>query len=276
WTAAARVLGHGHRPESLAGGPRRPSGAVGRCGGAAEGAVVTPRRPPRLATRLLRRALPPADRDAVCGDLLEESRGRTARFAAGWYCREALAIAIRCGVRRRREGGASETRTMTTGPFDRLAEDVRYTLRSLSHARLFTVVVVLTLALGIGASTAIFSIVDGILLRPLPFHDPDRLVWINDAARHGNVSSLSWPDFLDWRGRVRSFDALAASKSVALTLSGAGDATRIDGRRVTANFFTALGVRPALGRGFLESDDRPGAEGVAIVADGFRRRVLAS
>src|SRR6185295_11834116 len=147
---------------------------------------------------------------------------------------------------------SSEVQPMTPGPFDRLAQDVRYTWRSLSHARLFTAVVVTTLALGIGASTAIFSIVDGILLRPLPFHEPERLLWINETNTNGSPISVSWLNFRDWQARARSFSGLAASRTNAFTWTGVDKARRIDGRRVTANFFSVLGVQMHAGRPFGE------------------------
>jgi putative ABC transport system permease protein len=153
-------------------------------------------------------------------------------------------------------------------------QDIRYAMRSYAKAPTFTIIMLTTLALGIGASTAIFSMVDGILLRPLPFADPDRVIWINQVNPRGNLMSVSWPDFLDWRARVRSFESLAAGRTNPVTLTGRDVARRIDGRRITANFFDVLGVRPAIGRNFVDSDDRPGAEPVAIVSDTFWRREL--
>ena len=154
-------------------------------------------------------------------------------------------------------------------------QDLRYAVRSYAKAPTFTIIMLTTLALGIGASTAIFSMVDGILLRPLPFADPDRLIWVNEVNPKGNTMSVSWPNFLDWRARVHAFDGLAAGRTNPFTLTGRDQARRVDGRRVTANFFDILGVRPSLGRNFTQADDRIGAEPVALVSDAFWRRELS-
>jgi putative ABC transport system permease protein len=154
-------------------------------------------------------------------------------------------------------------------------QDLRYAVRSYAKAPTFTIIMLTTLALGIGASTAIFSMVDGILLRPLPFADPDRLIWVNEVNPKGNTMSVSWPNFLDWRARVHAFDGLAAGRTNPFTLTGREQARRVDGRGVTSNFFDILGVRPSLGRSFTEADDRIGAEPVALVSDSFWRRELS-
>src|SRR6185436_18518835 len=145
--------------------------------------------PPRLAEWLLR-ACVRFDRqaDAIRGDLLEEYRRRAVdseRQARLWYWREALSLIVR---------GQGYTKMVT---LDSLRQDVRFAWRSYTKARGFTLLVVTTLALGIGASTAIFSIVNGILLRPLPLPDPDRLAWFSQANDKGGSISLSWPDFQD-------------------------------------------------------------------------------
>jgi putative ABC transport system permease protein len=242
---------------------------------------VTDRTPPRFARWLLDRVLPPGVRgDAIRGDLLEELRTRPASGARTdwWYSRQALSLSIRYGWDRirRRLGGAMPSDNTKRSPMilESIWQDLRYAVRAYLKAPTFTIITLTTLALGIGASTAIFSMVNGIVLRPLPFADPDRLIWINEVNPRGSVMSVSWPDFLDWRGRVRSLDGLAAGRTNFFTLTGRDQARRIDGRRVTANFFDVLGVRPAVGRGFVEADDRVGAEPVALVSDAFWRQVL--
>ena len=161
---------------------------------------------------------------------------------------------------------------------DNLLQDLRYAVRSYAKAPSFTLTILLTLALGIGASTAIFSMVNAILLRPLPLPDPDTLVYANEIstgrdkgtlAAPGVTMSVSWPNYLDWRARAQSFSALALTREEPLTLAGVDRALRLRARRVTGNFFAAVGVAPALGRGLTDADDTPGAPPVAVVSAGF-------
>ena len=159
---------------------------------------------------------------------------------------------------------------------DNLTQDVRYAVRSYVKAPSFAIAILATLALGIGASTAIFSMVNGILLRPLPLPDPDRLVYateiqVNEKRR---IISNSWPDYLDWKARAHSFEALANSREEPQTLTGTDQARRIRARRVTGNFFRAIGVKPVLGRDFTDDDDKPNAAPVVMVTDGFWKSAL--
>ena len=221
---------------------------------------MTPSRPPRAAVWFLTRLLPrDRQREVILGDMLEEFRRRGSR---GWYWRESFSVLARtCGHRNMRI-------------FDHLGQDVRFALRSFARTPGFTLVVAITLGLGIGASTAIFSMVNGILLRPLAFPDPDSLLWINEVTPDGRAMSVSWPNYLDWRAGAHSFAALAASRTNSMTWTGTGDARRVEGRRVTYNFFDALGVQPELGRGFAATDDRAGAPLVVIVTHEFAERQL--
>jgi hypothetical protein len=159
---------------------------------------------------------------------------------------------------------------------DALRQDLRYALRSYAKTPAFTLAILATLALGIGASTAIFSMVNAIILRPLPFPDPDRLVFANEANPNGSGMSVSWPNYCDWRARSRSFEGLASSRRELVMLTGVDTAQRLEARRVTGNFLDVLGVRPALGRGFSDADDRPGADPVVVVSDGFWRSQLGA
>ena len=154
--------------------------------------------------------------------------------------------------------------------------DVRYTLRSYRKAPTFVLTVVATLVLGIGASTAIFSMVYGIVLRPLPYPDADRIMFIDETNRSIGLISVSWLNFLDWRARNHSFSALAASRPDTFVLTGDRTAERVNGRHVTANFFRVLGVHPALGRDFVDHDDRAGATPVVMLTDDFWRRTLGA
>ena len=226
-------------------------------------------KPPRLARWLMDRALPRDARgDAMRGDLLEEFRTRDGRRASLWYWRHSLGVALRYAHVPR-----TEHRIMW---LESTWQDVRYAVRSYRKAPTFTVTAIATLALGIGASTAIFSMVNGILLHPLPLPEPDRLAYITEINPKGGTMSVSWPNYLDWRERVTSFDALALSRDEPLTLTGVDAARRIRARRITANFFRVVGIGPAVGRGLTDADDRPNAAAVAIVSDGFWRAQLGT
>jgi len=149
---------------------------------------------------------------------------------------------------------------------ERLGQDVRYGLRVLANNRGFAAVAVIALALGIGANTAIFSVVNTVLLRHLPYRDPDRLVWVTQfIPAQGNT--LVWDsDYFTWRRRNQVFADMAAYLGASSTLTGAGDPVRLDGAGVTASFFPVLGVEPMLGRGFLPEEDRPGGPHVCVLS----------
>jgi putative ABC transport system permease protein len=162
------------------------------------------------------------------------------------------------------------------GAHDMLDLDLKYAVRSLRRRPGFVAVVVLTLALGIGATTAIFSVVNGVLLQPLPFEDPERLVRLEGMPTDGNTEKVgtgsSYPDYVDIRAGTSAFEHLAAIRGwmVTLTVPGA-EPQRIRTGLVSANFLQTLGVRPVLGRGFLPEDERPGAAPVTVLADGLWR-----
>ncbi len=157
-------------------------------------------------------------------------------------------------------------------------QDVRYALRSLRRSPGFTAAAALTLALGIGANAAIFSVVRGVLLRPLPFGDPEGLVVVQERDQDGLASNTGYLTFLDWRARARSFSEIAvASDWMPKLAAGPGVAAeRIEGLRVSADFFRMLRVRPALGRDFLPSEDAAGENHVVLLADGLWRRRFGS
>lgn len=148
-------------------------------------------------------------------------------------------------------------------------QDLRYGFRMLRKNPGLTLVAVVTLALGIGANTAIFSIVNATLLRPLPFSEPQRLVWVWDVQpNYGNAPS-SYPEFLDWRNRNQVFESIAGYQGANFNLTGVGDPERVPGLLTTANFFSLLGVQPVLGRTFLDEEDRPGANPVVLLSQSF-------
>lgn len=156
-----------------------------------------------------------------------------------------------------------------------LLQDVRYALRLLRKAPSFTAVALLTLSLGIGASAAIFSVVNTLLLRPLPYPQAERLVmlWQDLRERGGPVDEWLTPgNYFDWRERAQSYDEIAVYRGGSANLTGDGEPERLNGWAVTSGFFRVLGVSPALGRDFTPDDDVPGAEGVVILSHGFWTR----
>ncbi len=157
---------------------------------------------------------------------------------------------------------------------DSVMQDLRYAVRALAKSPGFALTSLATLALGIGASTAIFSIVNAILITPLPFPHADRIVVGREVPNDGGYMSVSWPNYVDWRTRLQSVDDLACYRQVTLTLTGVDRPERLDGRQVTWNFFRVLGVRPTIGRTFTEAEDRPGVEHVVIVSDSFWKQRL--
>jgi putative ABC transport system permease protein len=158
-----------------------------------------------------------------------------------------------------------------------LLQDLRYGLRTLAKNRGFTVAAVLTLGLGIGANTAIFSVVNGVLLSPLAGRDPDRLVMLWETTQETQQIPVSYPNYLDWRQRTRSFEDIAVYNGFdQLTMTGEGDPERIQGGLASGNLFTVFGVEPVAGRLLAPRDDRLDAEPVAVIADGFWRRRFAA
>lgn len=152
-------------------------------------------------------------------------------------------------------------------------QDIRYAVRALKRAPGFAAVSIVTLALGIAATTIVYSIVDGILLRPLPIADADRVVVAREAI-NGDAMSLSWPNYEDWRRRQTSFERLSAWRGLTANLTGIEQPRRLNVRHVTWDLLTTLGVRPLLGRDFAAGDDRVGATRTAIVSHGFWQREL--
>src|SRR5215813_2085043 len=148
-----------------------------------------------------------------------------------------------------------------------LWQDIRYALRVLAKQPGFTAVVVLTLALGIGASTAIFSVINAVILEPLPYAESDRLVAIQGTDLHlGEMHRpLSYPDFSDFRAQNRTLESVAAYDRSTSTLTGSGEPLHIDSAIVSTNMFDVLRVQPLLGRTFVVSEDKPGVR-VAILS----------
>jgi putative ABC transport system permease protein len=159
--------------------------------------------------------------------------------------------------------------------FSYVKQDIRYAFRMLRKQPGFTAIAILTLALGIGANTSIFSVVNAVLLRPLPYPQPDRLVLIRERTNLFDSGSVSLPNYLDWRASQRGFTDLALFRRGDANLSGATndvEAERVSSARVSYNFLSVLGVPPELGRDFRESDDVPHCKKVALISDGLWKR----
>ena len=162
-----------------------------------------------------------------------------------------------------------------TNIIDNLRRDVRYAVRTLARSPRFTVATLVALALGIGATTAVFSVVHGVLLRPLPYVEPERLVWIQDGFTQSTRSSR-WgacvADFLLWQSRSHSFDSLAAWSVNTFNLTGDGEAEHLTGLIVTARFFDVLRARPLHGRTFAPDEDQPGRAPVTLISERLWQR----
>src|SRR5713226_3177451 len=150
-----------------------------------------------------------------------------------------------------------------------LMQDLRYGARMLLKKPGFTLIAAITLALGIGANTAIFSVVNGVLLRSLPFPEPDRLVVLAEKDRDGQRMGVAYPNCRDWRARAQSFEAMVGFRSQTFNLTGVDKPVRLQGRTVSWNFFQLLGVRLQLGRTFVEPDDQAEAAPTAIISNGL-------
>jgi predicted permease len=153
-----------------------------------------------------------------------------------------------------------------------LGQDIRCALRQLRKNPGFTATAVCTLALAIGANTAIFSVVNGVLLSPLPYPQPGQLVALYQRTNEFTEASIPYPNFLDWQRENRSFSALGAYRSEGFNLTNAGEPERLKGEMVTATFFPILGVKPLLGRTFTDSEDLLGGAPVALISEGLWQR----
>lgn len=157
-----------------------------------------------------------------------------------------------------------------------VAQHLRYTFRGLKQNPGFALVAVLTLALGIGANSAMFSIINAVLLRPLPYRDPQNLVLFSEHWPQFSRLSLSYLNYRDWRDQSRSFEAVGAVRNFVMTMTGSEEAERIPAQNVTASLFDLLGVRPQLGRPFDAAEDRPGAPPVALISHSLWERRFSS
>ena len=152
-----------------------------------------------------------------------------------------------------------------------MLQDIRYATRKLARTPAFTLIAAFTLALAIGATTAIFSVIDGVLLKPLPFRDPERVVRVTNI-RGGNRMPSSTPDFLDYRKDARAFSSLSGVDNQPMNLTGGSEPERVQAARVSATFWSLLGIQPAIGRGFAPNEDAQSAGRVVVLSDGLWKR----
>lgn len=157
-----------------------------------------------------------------------------------------------------------------------VARNLRYALRGLKKNPGFTAVAVLTLALGIGANSAMFSIINAVLLRPLPYPEPQNLVLLSEHWPQFPRLSLSYLNYKDWRDQSRSFEAVGAVRNFVVTMTGIEEAERIPAQNITASLFDLLGVRPEMGRPFDAAEDKPGAPPVVLISHSLWQRRLSS
>jgi predicted permease len=159
---------------------------------------------------------------------------------------------------------------------ENVLQDVRYGARTLRKSPGFTAVAILTLALGIGVNTALFSVVNGVLLNPLPYPQANQLVGLWWDRTPGQHSSVPYLNFLDWQKQSTAFSSLGAYLQDNMIVTGAGEPERVDGVKISANFFDLLGVKPLLGRSFRPEEDQVGAGCVALIGDGLWHRKFGS
>ena len=231
-------------------------------------------RPPRLAVALLSRRIPSEWRDFVLGDLAEEFESRSASSpsaAARWFWWQTLRCLI---APPRPPSDFHPSRSRGDSAVLTLLADIRYALRVLARAPSFSLAVIAVLALGIGANTAIFSIVNGVLLRPLPFQRSDEIVRLFHVPPQETFPgmptfSLSPANFYDWKRDAQLFESMAIYRYRQFALTGDGQARAVVAGAMGADFFDVVRTQPALGRVFHDEEDSPGRSHVVILSDRF-------
>ena len=226
-------------------------------------------RPPRLARFLLGRLLPPDEREHFLGDVDEEfhliATKRSTVVATLWYWTQAIrSVPDLVRLRIRRSSKPSPRSAMLLRD---LADDLRFAVRRSRANPLPTLTIVATMALGIGLTTAVFSVVNGILLRPLPFAESARVVQLSMVLSDGNPSrSLSYVDMVDFRARVRSFALVSAMQRTSMTLQRGAEPRRLRMAQVDASYGSVFAITPLLGRTFVEDDMRVGGAARVILS----------
>jgi len=252
-------------------------------------------RPPKVPAALLALCLPPGKvRDSVLGDLHE---GYVDMVAAGsqpivkplnaalWYWRQALLVAMhylmRRGLRARKRYRLSSSpankptnRLRRSSPMKNVWQDIRFAVRMFRRTPGFTIATVSVLAIGIGAVTVMFSTLNSVALRPLPFEDPDKLVWAWGTNETRNANSMSAEDYWDYREESNALESLGAFLlfNPRAIITDETEPERVFSTLVSYNLFSTLGVSPQLGRSFLKNEERTGSDNVVIVSNGFWQR----
>jgi putative ABC transport system permease protein len=233
--------------------------------------------PPRLAAWLLSVRMRDDEREFALGDLHEEFLDRLQRDgvarARRWYWYQALRS---CFTRRSRGYRHQPSRPRRMSVMSHLLQDLRFALRLLRRSPGFTAVVVLSLALGIGASTAMFSVAHAALLKPLPFQDASRLVAPMNGTNATDARGLSYPQLLQWRDEFDTFEQMAGYFSYAPTIGDPAGAEVVAGIRSSASLFSVLGVEPIVGRLFTTAEESRAAEPVVLISESLWRRKFAA
>lgn len=234
-----------------------------------------------IRRRLSRLNLEPTREAAIVEELAQHLEDRYAELLAGGASQDKASLAALAELNES-ETLQREPRRLTIPGIERavlgagrknmisdFAQDLRYGLRLLAKNPGFTAIALLTVALGIGANTAIFSVFNAVLLRPLPYAEADRLVWLTERHEQIPTRWVSYPNFLDWRGRSEAFEAMATIRGWQMTLTGDGDAQSVSARMVASDYFRVMRVQPVLGRDFSADEDKYGAPRVAMLGHAF-------
>jgi putative ABC transport system permease protein len=228
------------------------------------------RPPPRIAEWLLVTLLPRDAADAAVGDLNEEfaavARRVGPRAARWWYWRQAISLARAYSHRRFNHDATTQHPRPGLTRIDAMQQDIRYAIRALRRSPGFTAIGITVLALGIGATSAIFSFVDGVLLRPLPYRDPDRIVLLWEKPPGGGRNVISTDNVVDWQRQNKVFDVVVATVVSTMTMSGGGEPLQVRAARVSPGYFDVFGVAPVIGRAFAPGEDEPGKDRVVVLS----------
>jgi putative ABC transport system permease protein len=181
------------------------------------------------------------------------------------------------GLERRITADIPDTLIAGTRRSSRMAmlwQDLTYAFRSIRKAPAFAAVVIITLALGIGANTAIFTVVDAVMLRPYAFADTDRIMMLSERTRAGASMAVAWPTYQDWRAQNQTFERMGIYRSTSVNITGGDHPERLAAAMVAADVFTILGIQPIMGRTFLPAEDQPSAAAVTVISERLWRRRL--